>query len=147
MTSLRANSTLPGLTGTPLRLRMRNSSRWMWTGCCQPPELFWMIHRSAVLICGESRKRVQSMNCPLTCHSPLPRSNRNVRVMRGVTWLMSGSEIGANTASFAVAGTSGNDTGSGSKLVSAGAVADEPELEQLVALAGRAGSCRSARGR
>ena len=39
-------------------------------------------------------------------------------MIRGLTWLMSGSEIGANTASAAVAGTWGNDTGSGSKLSS-----------------------------
>ena len=59
------------------------------------------------------------MNLPLICHPPSPRSKRNVRVIRGAALLMSGSEIGANTASSAAAGTLGDDSGSGSKLPSA----------------------------
>src|SRR5574341_771920 len=125
-TSLRENSTSPGLIATPLRLRMRCSSRWMWIGCDQPwapavvrPPSVPMIHRSAVLTCGVKRNLVQSMHWPLICQPPLPRSKRKVRVMRGVTLLMSGRLIGSNTQSVAEAGTCGNDTGSGSKLASA----------------------------
>src|SRR5215211_3985278 len=58
---------------------------------------------------------VQSMNGPLTCHWPLPRSNSKVRVTRGVAWLMSGSEIGSKIASSSAALTPGAATGSGSK--------------------------------
>src|SRR5262249_62343333 len=54
----------------------------MWIGCCQPPELFWMIQRSAVLRSTVKRKRVQSANCWLIAHWPLRRSNLNVRVTR-----------------------------------------------------------------
>ena len=64
------------------------------------------------------RKRVQSMNWPLICQlAVLPRSKRNVRVIRGVTPLMSGSEIGANTPSPATAGTRGDEDGLGIEAV------------------------------
>ncbi len=65
-----------------LRRTIWNSSMWMWMGCCQPPELFRKIQRSAVFRCTLKRNRVQSTNCWLICHCPLPRSNRKFRVMR-----------------------------------------------------------------
>src|SRR5881227_1919839 len=56
----------------------------MWIGCCQPPELFSRIHRSAEFRFTVKRIWSQSKNFPLTCHWPLPRSKRNRRVIRGV---------------------------------------------------------------
>src|SRR5206468_4172157 len=56
----------------------------MWIGCCQPPELFSRIHRSAEFRFTVKRISSQSMKRPLTCHWPLPRSKRNRRVIRGV---------------------------------------------------------------
>jgi len=62
-TSLRPNSMSPRRMSLLLRRTIWNSSRWMWMGCCQPPELFLMIQRSAVLPSIVTLKPVPSAKC------------------------------------------------------------------------------------
>jgi hypothetical protein len=50
---------------------------------------------------------VQSMNWPFTCHAAVAALEPERPREAAARWLMSGSEIGANTASVAVAGTWG----------------------------------------
>src|ERR1044072_9649508 len=87
-TSFRPLVIIPVLDGgLPLIERVWNSSKCMWIGCCHPPELFWKIHFSTVfrLILKRGGASQPPTSCPLTCHCPLPRSNRKVRVMRGAS--------------------------------------------------------------
>ena len=111
----------------PLRLRMRNSSKWTWTGCDHPlPALDRPSLRSSSFW-NAKRKRVQSMNLSLMTHWSSSVSNSNDRWTRGVSVPMSGSAIGANTASLADAGTLGNARGSGSNAA-VGHDGADPEL-------------------
>src|SRR6266404_1822813 len=83
-TSFRECSACVG--GAPFRVRMRNSSRWTWMGCCQPWELFCIIHLSEVFLWHVKRVLVlkeQSAAFPLISHWPLLRTNSKVRVTRG----------------------------------------------------------------
>src|SRR6266851_5302241 len=78
----------------PVLLRIRNSSRWMWMGCCQPPELFCIIHLSEVFLWHVKRMLVlrekHSAAFPLIFHSPFCRTKSKVRVTRDGT-LIDGS--------------------------------------------------------
>ena len=71
--------------GTPLRESMRNSSKWTWIGCIQPPEVFQMVHCSALFFLHAEMHHVGAVGERLAVHHPLSssRSKRNERLMRG----------------------------------------------------------------
>ena len=77
---------------TPLRLRIRPSTKWLWMGCAQPkpPDI---LHSSVVPRFMVKRISSQLMGLPFTVQSFLSLSNLKVRVILGAS--IGGKVIGA----------------------------------------------------
>ena len=109
----------------------------MWIGCCQPPELFWRIHRSARV--GLELEAEAGAVHELPVHLPLALAPLEPERPRDAQGHLADVRQ-RDRREHCVAGRRRDVRERhrlGIEAVVARRVADEPELEQLVALPGR----------